>query len=346
MAPELFKVSVPGSLMLMGEHAVLQGKQALVCAVNKRLEMQLTPHTNMQIIINDTRLGSVTQNLDSLYIQDPFKFVLRAILEFKEQIPNGFILDINSEFSSVLGFGSSAAVVVATIAVLAKWLNIPLSKNDIFTMARKVVLEQQGSGSGADIAASVYGGILNYTAGLGGLPSASRPSRNTLGRSERKNEIFSDPLRPVGSAANLGFFPSLTAIYCGYKVPTPVVIKIVEGLYKKQSTQFDQIFQEMHECVLHATIAINNQDWPLLGTIFLEHHKLQAALGTSDSVLDELVEVLTARAEIYGAKISGAGLGDCVIGLGEVQEQLVADHTGMQQFQINIDQQGLTYASN
>ena len=33
----LFKASAPGSLMLLGEYAVLQGKSALVCAIDKRM---------------------------------------------------------------------------------------------------------------------------------------------------------------------------------------------------------------------------------------------------------------------------------------------------------------------
>lgn len=329
MALELYKVSVPGSLMLMGEHAVLQGKQALVCAVNQRLEMQLTPSATKQVVISDTRLGTLTQNLSALQVQDPFKFVLKAILEFKQQIPSGFTLNISSEFSSVIGFGSSAAVTVATIAVLGKWLNIPLSQGRVFELARKVILELQGAGSGADVAASVYGGVLAY-------------------------EIYktNDCTGPTGAATGRtrslvqSLFPTLTAIYCGYKVPTPEVIMILKKSYQEQPERFDIIFQAMHDCVLQATVAIQQADWLLLGSLFSQHHKLQAELGTSDNVLDKLAQLLENHPQIHGAKISGAGLGDCVIGLGSVSEQLVSANDGMQQFQVNIDQQGLTYANN
>ena len=33
--------SAPGSLMLLGEHAVLEGSRALVCAINRRITVEL-----------------------------------------------------------------------------------------------------------------------------------------------------------------------------------------------------------------------------------------------------------------------------------------------------------------
>ena len=47
----MFKVSVSGSLMLFGEHAVLKGKTAIVAAVNARLQVALVANYNNKIII-------------------------------------------------------------------------------------------------------------------------------------------------------------------------------------------------------------------------------------------------------------------------------------------------------
>lgn len=319
MASELYKVSVPGSLMLMGEHAVLQGKQAIVCAISKRIHMELIPNAAREIVIRDTRLGSCTQSLDKIQVQDPFKFVLQSISLFKDQTPCGFTLEINSEFSSLIGFGSSAAVTVATIAVLAKWLNIPLSQEKLFSLAKEVILTLQGCGSGADIAASIYGGVIGFSC-------ATDPKRADIKR--------------------LPQIPNLTAIYCGYKTPTAEVIKIVQAAQAKDPQNFANIYAAMHECVLQAIAAIHKSDWRLLGKLFGQHHGLQAELGTSNQLLDLLMHLLSSQPQIYGAKISGAGLGDCVIGLGEVMEPIIPASDGMLQFKINIDPQGLTYASN
>lgn len=332
MASELYKVSVPGSMMIMGEHAVLHGKTAIVCAVNKRLHMQLIPNISAQITITDTRLGTLTQNLNELQVQAPFKFVLQAIMLFKDQIPSGFTLEINSEFSSVIGLGSSAAVTIATVAVLGKWLNnIPLSFDHILTYANAAMLAVQGAGSGADLAASLHGGVLEYSLCRTGddVNNVRHPGQAAalLPRSSRD-------------------LPHLTAIYCGYKTPTPEVIKIVNLAKTNNPEKIANIFAAMHECVEQAIMAIKNQDWSTLGKLFLQHHKLQSALGTSNQLLDELVQLLSTQAQIYGAKISGAGLGDCVIGLGVSEQQLISANDGMLQFPVIIDQQGLIYANN
>src|SRR5690348_10870442 len=162
MAHAYYKVSVPGSLMLMGEHAVLQGKQAIVCAIDQRLTMELIPTAGDTITITDSRLGTLAQRIQDLQVQAPFKFVLQAILLFKDDLHTGFTLNINSDFSSTIGFGSSAAVTVATIAVLGQWLKKELSNAQILSLAHAVILQLQGVGSGADIAASIHGGVIAY----------------------------------------------------------------------------------------------------------------------------------------------------------------------------------------
>ncbi len=396
MAPELFEVSVPGSLMLMGEHAVLHGKQAIVCAVDKRLHMQLIPNNTDLITINDTRLGKFTIAVADIKIQPPFKFVLHAIQYFQDQLTSGFTLNINSEFSSVIGFGSSAAVTVATIAVLAQWLNIPLSSDQLFTIAHKVVLELQGRGSGADIAASIYGGVLAYQIDPGykmqghfdrddarldlpahsvhqlshihdarldllahsmhqlshihdarlDLPAHSMHQLPHINCEQLKPRVI--PVKPALGRSRRDpsvSTPQLLAVYCGYKTPTAEVIKIVQHAQSKDPEKFAAIFNIMHDCATASITAIQTADWPLLGKLFNQHHALQSALGTSDPTLDQLTQTLITQPHIFGAKISGAGLGDCVIGLCTQQQPVIFPQLFLQ-MHINIDQQGLTYAIN
>ena len=48
------------------------------------------------------------------------------------------------------------------------------------------------------------------------------------------------------------------------------------------------------------------------------NYDLQEALGVSNEILAELVFALRKFKHISGAKISGSGLGDCVIALGNI----------------------------
>src|SRR3989338_10237452 len=103
MAQLSYKVSVPGSLMLMGEHAVLHNKTALVCAINQRMIVTLTPHENDDIIINAKHFGTHQINRHAIQIVKPFQFVLQALNNHQQQLPSGFNLSIKSAFSSILG---------------------------------------------------------------------------------------------------------------------------------------------------------------------------------------------------------------------------------------------------
>ncbi len=302
--------------MLLGEHAVLNGSLSVVCAVNQRLHMQLIPTQDARITICDTRLGELTQDLIQLQVVAPFKFVLSAIMQLRDQIRSGFRLEINSEFSSVIGFGSSAAVTIATIAVIGLWLNDQaFAEEKIFSLAKQAMLQVQGYGSGADLAASLYGGVISY-----GIEALWREQ--------------------------LPILPALTAIYSGYKTPTPEVIKIVKQQQQSEPLRFAEIFAKISHCVQQAIAAIKAQDWSLLGKLFLQHHALQVALGVSDDLLDDIVARLSSQPQILGAKISGAGLGDCVIGLGAINQDLFSDYIKVQQFEVKVASKGLSYAGN
>lgn len=313
---ELYKVSVPGSMMLFGEHAVLRGKQAIVAAIDKRIYVTLTPNQDNSIIIRNDRLGEITQHLDALQAQEPFTYVLQAIMLFQPQIQTGFVLEISAEFTSI-GLGSSAAVTVATIAVLGQWLNLNLTLEQIFDLSKLVVMQIQSVGSGADIAASVYGGVVAFNL-LGKMPLISQ----------------------------LPVVPELTVLYCGYKTATAQVVAIVNSAAQQQPAKYQQIFQDIHACTIRAVAAIQQQAWIKLGDLCQQHHSLQQQLGVSDELLDALVQNLAAQPQIYGAKISGSGLGDCVLGFGKLAQPILIANREVVQFTLNIDPQGLTYAHN
>jgi mevalonate kinase len=283
------KASAPGSLMLLGEFAVLQGKQALVCAVDKRLSVTLTPRTDTRIEITSSALGHLSIDLSQLEIVKPFQFVLAALQTFQHQLQQGCDIQIESEFSDKIGFGSSAAVTVATLAALMHWLNIPYSSLELVSRGRDVVRHVQGIGSGADIAASVYGGVVSYNA-------------KSL------------------SVEKISVTLPLNAIYAGYKTPTVDVIQHVQNQFANNHTALHDIYDNIGQCSLQAVNFVRDSDWIKLGDSMNEQQAMMESLGVSSPLLSGMVEDLRLHPGIFGAKISGSGMGDCVIGLGELPE--------------------------
>src|SRR5262245_34493681 len=107
-----FEASAPGSLMLFGEYAVLHGHKALVAAVDKRIYVRLTPRQD-KIITIKSALGEYQTTITKLKAVKPFEYILTALQQFK--LRQGCDLEICSEFSHEVGFGSSAAVSVACL---------------------------------------------------------------------------------------------------------------------------------------------------------------------------------------------------------------------------------------
>jgi mevalonate kinase len=300
MAPVLYSASAPGSLMLFGEHAVLHDRKAIVAALDKRIVVNLELRSDLQVRIQ-SNLGIYESSLENLTLQNPFQFVIAAILSYGSQLSQGFNLSISSDFSEKVGLGSSAAVVVCVISVLEQWTQekkladvgskcAELSDewlSRIFTQAREVVLKIQGVGSGADVAASVFGGCLLYT---------------------QKGPY---PLKKLETIL------PLVVVYSGSKTPTPVVIRQVEQRRKRYSSAFNALYNAMNYLVEDAVIAIEQEDWKIVGEIMNMQQGMMNALGVGTPILTQVVEDLNAEATIYGAKISGSGLGDCVVGIGE-----------------------------
>jgi len=292
VVPTLYKASAPGTLMLLGEHAVLNNKPAIVAAINQRVTVTLSPRNDRTIRIYST-LGQVETSLDQCKIQKPFQYVLTAILTLKEKLNCGFELTIESDFPSNVGYGSSAAVTVATLAVLINFAGVQAlfhNHQALFELAKTVILKVQGVGSGADAAASVYGGIVVY----------------------QQNAPF--------ILKQLPYLPPIVTMYSGYKTPTVEVVKKVMQTQNKYPKIYEKIYDTMENCVLEAIEVIQTENWARLGELFNIHQGLMNAIGVGTPLLNELIDKLNAEPTIYGAKISGSGLGDSIIGLGTTPE--------------------------
>lgn len=285
--------------MLLGEHAVLHGRRALVCAINRRITVRLFQCLEDSVEIVSS-LGNYKSPLGELTDDPNFRFVLQAIRQHRETIPSGFKLEIDSEFSADIGFGSSAAVTVATHAALMQWIGgefQPLANVSrvsrqrghakLFFQSLETVQAVQGRGSGADLAASVHGGVVAYT---------TEPSFQPL-------EV-SLPL---------------TAVYCGYKTPTVEVIQRVEKLRAADPDKYERIYAEMDESVHAAVSSLRENDLPIFGKILNCNQQLMDEMGVNTPELQDIVAALQNDPGIAGAKISGSGMGDCAVGIGDAQ---------------------------
>lgn len=278
----------PGSLMLFGEHAVLHGKPAIACAIDHWLNIEWQQRDDHQIrIVTDF----IEHNTDwqTLATEPKLSFVMTLLELFRQQYPQacqqGLNITIRSEINSTQGLGSSSAVVAAMVTGLSSLTEALASIEVRFQLGLACIRAVQGTGSGTDLAVALSGGIIRFD-----------PNQASIAR-------ISDQL-------------PIVSVYCGYKTPTPQVIRQVQALWPDHHPLLENWLNWISQITDLAATAIQHNNLPEVGRCMNMAHGLMHGLGVSDATLDSIAHRLRACEGLYGAKISGSGLGDCVIGLG------------------------------
>lgn len=145
-------VSVPGKVHLMGEHAVVYGKPALLSAVDLRLRVTVrlgdSSLPSGLTVISDEPDGYVRHAVDISARQLGIDEIPSMELRVESDIPAGFHL------------GSSAAVAVATVgACMYAWKSL-WNPAEINRIAYEVEKKQHGNPSGGDNTTVTLGGFV------------------------------------------------------------------------------------------------------------------------------------------------------------------------------------------
>lgn len=293
--------SAPGKLMLYGEHAVVYGSPCIVTAVDQRVSVTVEPNGEGEIHVSSPNVGldeyhKKISRLGKDDLPKSMAFVEHLVKRVyqKYDLNKGIRISTSSDFSSQFGFGSSAAVVVALAKALDSFFKLKMGNREIFEIAYQAVLDVQGVGSGFDVAASVYGGTLYYV---------------TPG--DVIEQIY------------LGNLPMVVG-YTGIKADTSTLIRQVAEL-KRNERWVDSVFRDIKVLVNEAKDQFVKNDFVQLGKLMNKNQKLLSTLNVSSVELDKLIKVAN-LAGAYGAKLSGAGGGDCMIAFsGEEERQAVID---------------------
>lgn len=144
----MITTSAPGKVILFGEHAVVYGEPALVCAIDKRVYVHaLKVPSGLKITSGKSK--------DLRYVKKAVELVFEHAGK-----KCGLDIKIDSELPPASGLGSSAAVSVATILAVSELLGAKLSKAEIAKLGHRAELEVQGAASPTDTAISTFGGVL------------------------------------------------------------------------------------------------------------------------------------------------------------------------------------------
>ncbi|WP_344341528.1 phosphomevalonate kinase, partial [Streptomyces rhizosphaericus] len=167
----------------------------------------------------------------TVFVQEAMRIAM-VYLHEKNIQPGPFAISVKSELDDAsgkkYGLGSSAAVVTSIIsAILTKYFPT-YTKELLFKLAALAHVNVQGNGSGADIAASAYGGFLQYASFQAGwLKAASKEAKSLSGLVEGEWEYLSlQPLR----------IPNNVYVCVGWTGKPASTAKLVDELMKLKDT--------------------------------------------------------------------------------------------------------------
>ncbi len=210
--PGAITVSVPAKLILMGEHAAVYGRPALVAAAGLRLRVTVAPGRGpgARIVLPASHLDETRswdeilehvhgaraawtrydaapgpESFRGLASRGPLDLVALALgeaaLELGESAPPPVELTLASEIPVGSGFGSSAAAAVGVVLAYLALRGADTCSERLHRISLEVERRQHGSPSGVDNATVLYGGILwARRSGPGGVDFATVPVANGL----------------------------------------------------------------------------------------------------------------------------------------------------------------------
>lgn len=289
--PQTVKVSAPAKLIILGEHSVIYDGGCLVTAVDARLYATLSRLENPVLEINapNVNLEAWQRPLEDVLQKFPESndsaFIESCVALFFETYPfeGGLSISTRTKFRREYGIGSSSAVVAAMLLGLATLFDVELTNEAILHMGIEAIQRVQNLGSGADLAAAIYGGTIYYI--------------NQAPRRVFPLEITELPL---------------LIVYSGTKAETTNYVNQVADLKNRWPRIVSSMIDTMHVIVERGWLALDAQEWDQIGELMNIQHGLLHGLGVDTQALSSIVFAARNFGAV-GAKLSGAGGGDCVI---------------------------------
>lgn len=290
-------------IIWFGEHSVVYGKPSIAMplySVDVTAEIERTA-AGQQIKCRyfDGPINEMTDNLKGIRV------LIGTLLDVLGNRDLPFMLRITSKIPSERGMGSSAATAVALIRAFYHLFEVPLSRGRLLELANVEEKITHGNPSGLDAA------------------TASSDMPIWLIKNEINEQISFHLSRPC-----------LVIVDSGIKGKTGQAVSLVHDNVVDEPDLVIPLINQLGEIATLARHALATSNESLLGTLMNQSQDHLAELGVSTSTLDLFCRIARAH-HALGAKLTGSGLGGCMIAL-------AANHTDAQKISTALRQAGAT----
>ena len=277
--------SAPGKIILFGEHFVVYGGKAILCAINKRITVTAKTIPENKISIKSS-IGNLVlapkRPLTEVDIQlRPFYYLADKMIQ-KYDEKSGMEITIDSEIPVGVGLGSSSACCVAAAAAISGVFT-KKSKEEILQMAIEAEKTMFPNTSGADCTVCTFGGIMQYD--------------KQTGHSKIDSE------------------PRFHLVIANSKIEhsTKEVVSTVNQFKEKNEERFSKICNEENNLIDDVLVCLKKNDLKGIGIDIIKNQEYLELIGVSNEKLRSMIEL--ANKSSFGAKITGAGVGGCIFAL-------------------------------
>ncbi|WP_428324794.1 mevalonate kinase [Nitrosopumilus sp.] len=277
------KASAPGKVILFGEHFVVYGVKAILCAINKRITV-----TAEEI---DERKISIKSNIDELELEPnkpiseinsplkPFYYLANKIIQGRN---SGIKIEVESEIPLGVGLGSSSACCVAGAAAISKLFQNN-SKEEILKLAIEAEKTIFQNTSGADCTVCTFGGLMEYDKENGFSKIESKPNFHLV-------------------IANSNVEHSTESVVAG-----------VRKFKESNEEEFSKLCKEEFHLIENVLELLKENNIKKLGQRAIQNQEYLERIGISNDKLRDMIQI--GQKSSFGAKITGAGGGGCVFAL-------------------------------
>lgn len=300
-------------------------QRAVILGVDRFIEIKAKPadqlvietsQSNSPLLWNGTHLNQ--QGFASL---EAALIISRQWIEIQGKQWQGMHLIIESTLDydgKKIGLGSSGCVIVACMKAIFSFHNISLSKEELFKCA--IIAQQRTAdiGSGGDIAAAVYGGIIVYQR-FDQIWLSQQISRCSLDKLISREWpllcIRELPLPALSFVAGWTGTPNQTSPY----------VKAFLDWGKQFPGQYQDMLDQANHIADHLSAAIESNDTKDIQQEIAQYRTWMLNLEQQTGLLIEtdLLTQFIATCKVYGfsGKVSGSGGGDCGIAAGGYAEK-------------------------
>lgn len=279
-----------GKAILLGEHAVVYGRPAIAVPVMARkavVEVEQGPQgEGILIVAEDLQqryfMGASDVDEHGQFLSAAVRGALEAL------VPEGpwpsLVIRVRSSVPIARGMGSGAAVSAAIARALAAYFGKEWEPETLSRLVFATEMLLHGTPSGIDNNVVAYERPIWFTKTQGARPLAVKAPFDLV----------------IGDT--------------GIRSRTRDAVTKVRRQWEEAPDRIERLFDAIGEVAQEGARAIMEGELARLGALMNHNQALLEALGVSSRALERLIEAAR-TAGAWGAKLSGSGMGGCMIAL-------------------------------